>query len=169
MDLWVGVCHRQLYRQRMPRQIGRILSCSIHYTHYIVPPQQIKSEQTDEITLGVCPTVMFPVDVTFLISGNSKRVMGITNFSFSTKLISIHRCVPYFCIYVISSYHSFDCKCEYHWSTSHMHAVMIKLVVGLSRWTVFVNYKNIWELSFLNSPKFYHCQYSKLVYSSMFS
>ena len=34
---------------------------------------------------------------------------------------------------------------------------------------VFAKYNKIWELSFLNSPKFNHHQYSKLVYSPMFS
>ena len=43
-----------------------------------------------------------------LLLKETERVMGVTSFSFAKKLSSIHRCVPYFFIYVISSYHSFD-------------------------------------------------------------
>ena len=95
--------------------------------------------------------------------------MGATNFSFIRKLSSIHRYVPYFFTYVISLYHSFDWKRECHWSTSYVHAILIEKSNGGFITTVFAKYNKIWELSFLNSPEFYHCQYFKLVYSPMFS
>ena len=58
---------------------------------------------------------------------------------------------------------------ECHWSTSHVHAVMIEMSNCGFIAMIFVKYNKIWELRFLNLPKFYHLQYSKLVYSPMFS
>ena len=51
----------------------------------------------------------------------------------------------------------------------HVHAVMIEMNHCGFIVTLFAKYNKIWELSFLNSPKFHHRQYSKLVYSPMFS
>ena len=103
-----------------------------------------------------------------------KSVSGIscvTNVSFVWEFSSIHCSLLYVYlyirtyIYVMPSHHIFNWKCKCHWSSSHVHTVITEMSNCGSITMVFAKMR--W--GFLNSPKFYHRQYSKSVYSPMFS
>ena len=87
----------------------------------IVPPRLIKIEQSKEIFLGICPTVLTSPSIIFPYS-HCVGVMCVTDLTLANKCIIFRRTFPDAFILMVSTDHRFYLETVNHASRYTLHS-----------------------------------------------